>query len=137
MSRVHRYQPTYHEPLVAAMIGCLGTANYYFTIPFLVVMFCVAMVQVWLPGWFPTGNLPRWRIRLLGLVGLVVAPVFIVLALEEAHERPNCEPTFESSTGATGQTRSMGSLEPVRFDQGADLTEERVVERLDDPVQQT
>ena len=78
--------------MTAAVMGCLGAANYWTTIPFFIAVGVIAVLQVWLPNWYPTLGAPRWKLRAFGLIAIVVVPFAVADAASEARDRPNCEP---------------------------------------------
>ncbi len=73
------------------VLGCLGTANYWTTIPFLLVMAAFSVFGIVSPGRVTRGKVRAWQYRLLCGCLLVFSLVGVASAVREARERPNCE----------------------------------------------
>ena len=78
------------------ILSCLGRANYWVTVPFLLFVAALALVMVLRPARVRFNATSLVEIRMIGAAALLMAFWMLPQALREARERPNCEPTFES-----------------------------------------
>jgi hypothetical protein len=81
------------------MIACLGTANYYTTVPFTMLLVLLGVVMIGWPRWVirhtpknshPRPDSPRWQTRLFGVCVVVLASIFMLGGLAEATGNPSC-----------------------------------------------
>lgn len=95
------------------MYACLGTANYYTTIPFLLVLGAVGLLMLVRPGQFRRAGeqAEGWSARLVPLVIVAFASWGIPSAVREARERPDCEPVSTSlhTSGRPGSHQTDGT----------------------------
>lgn len=76
------------------MIACLGSWNYWTTLPFMTVFAVVAALGVVFPQWLRFWPVPMWARRAIAAVLLVgVVAVAIPSALREARNNPDCVTT--------------------------------------------
>ena len=80
-------------------LACLGTQNYFFTIPLALIFGGFGVFAVLWPerarqksnkGDLVTSNSPLWWVRLVGMVVLALALAGIGAAYHEARTNPNC-----------------------------------------------
>ena len=80
------------------MIACLGTANYYTTVPLTIALGLLGVVMIGWPRWVirhtpknshPRPDSPPWQTRLVGLFVVVLASMFMLGGLTEASGNPS------------------------------------------------
>ena len=72
------------------MLGCLGTANYWLTLPLLAIVASAAVLALAMPDRMPFPRPgPRWIGQVIAVLVLVVVAVFAVNAIDEARTDPD------------------------------------------------
>lgn len=76
------------------IVSCLGTANFFITLPIFAVVASLGVSFVVRPNWparrFNQRPLPVWASRLFGVGIVLMAVTMSVLAIHEARTDPDC-----------------------------------------------
>lgn len=81
------------------VLGCLGSANYWLSLPLLAVVGSIGVLQIVAPSTtrrWSRRQLPNAAVRLIGVATLVAAIAMASVAVHEARTDPDCR--MESST---------------------------------------